>query len=384
MKKFLAIVIVLAIVLVALTACAAPATPPAEPDEPAPPAEEKPTEPEEPPEEPEPEAKEMTIYALTPTEDHGWTGSIGTFAKMEIEKINAEGKYKGVLLTANGPEEQINQIEDLLANNDPDSYAVSMLPYDDTVEAAVTQLIDAGVPVVMVDRIIMSQADRATANVKGDNIGTGAAAAWYCVQNGLTPDQRAYIVEGDSSSVNVARTDGFVGYLKGEIDYNGKIETPWTQEQIDANLVYSGVTGWSQAEAQSMFENLLADSANADIKYVVSWDSGTALGVIDALAGTSIDEATKEAFLANKPFICGCSGHPTIYGLLAGTEEDAAYKEIYEQLGGLMYTTYEPEMMADGVALMVDYLDGNPYEQDYVIPTEVVTKDNYANFTPFF
>ena len=330
-------------------------------------------------------AEVMKVFALTPNEDHGWTGSIATFAKQAVEEINAEGKYEAHLLTAGGPEEQIQQIEDILANNKAGEYAVAMLPYDDTVEAAVAQLMDAKIPVVMVDRIITSQADRAVANVKGDNEGTGAAAAWYMTNNGMKPGDRVYIVEGDSSSVNVARNDGFKNYLMGELAYAGaKIAAPWTQDQVTAALTYSGVTGWSQAAAQGFFETLMSDAANADIKYIASWDSGTALGVLDALSGSAIDENIKKAFLANKPFIGGCSGHPELYALLSGTSTDQAYLDIYNQLGGMMYTTYEPEMMYEGVKVLADYLYGKPVEQDFVIQTEVVTSENYQDFRPFY
>lgn len=329
-------------------------------------------------------AEGMKIFALTPNEDHGWTGSIATFAKEAVEEINAEGTFEAQLLTAGGPEEQIQQIEDILANNKAGEYAVAMLPYDDTVEAAVTQLMDAGVPVIMVDRIISSQADRAVANVKGDNEGTGAAAAWYLTNNGMMPGDRVYIMEGDSSSVNVARNDGFKKYLLGELEYaQGKIATPWIQEQLADAVVYSGVTGWSQAAAQGFFETLMSDAANANIKYIASWDSGTALGILDALSGSAIDEDIKTAFLANKPFIGGCSGHPDLYALLAGTSTDQAYLDIYNQLGGMMYTTYEPEMMYDGVKLMADHLAGKEVNKDFVIPTEVVTSENYKDFKPF-
>lgn len=330
-------------------------------------------------------AEGMKIFALTPNEDHGWTGSIATFAKQAVDEINAEGKYEAQLLTAGGPEEQIQKIEDILANNKPGEFSVSILPYDDTVEAAVAQLMDAGVPVIMVDRIITSQADRAVANVKGDNEGTGAAAAWYLSNKGMLPGDRVYIMEGDSSSVNVARNDGFKNYLLGELAYAGnKIATPWTQEQVTAGLTYSGVTGWSQATAQGFFETLMSDAANANIKYIASWDSGTALGVLDALSGSAIDENIKAAFLANKPYIGGCSGHPELYALLSGTSTNEAYLNIYNQLGGMMYTTYEPEMMYDGVKLMVDHLDGKEINKDFVIPTEVVTSENYKDFRPFF
>ena len=31
------------------------------------------------------------IYVLTASEDHGWTGSVATFAKEKAEELNAEG-----------------------------------------------------------------------------------------------------------------------------------------------------------------------------------------------------------------------------------------------------------------------------------------------------
>ena len=43
------------------------------------------------------EADVKTIYILTPTEDHGWTGSVATFAKLSAEEINAEEENIRVL-----------------------------------------------------------------------------------------------------------------------------------------------------------------------------------------------------------------------------------------------------------------------------------------------
>ena len=52
-----------------------------------------------------------TIYILTPTEDHGWTGSVATFAKMSAEEINKAGEYKAEVVTAGDPAEQIRSEE---------------------------------------------------------------------------------------------------------------------------------------------------------------------------------------------------------------------------------------------------------------------------------
>ena len=39
------------------------------------------------------------IYVLTAPEDHGWTGSVATFAKEKIEEVNAAGTYTSELIT---------------------------------------------------------------------------------------------------------------------------------------------------------------------------------------------------------------------------------------------------------------------------------------------
>ena len=55
------------------------------------------------------------IYVLTASEDHGWTGSVATFAKEKAEELNAEGTYSAEVITAASASDQITQIEDILA-----------------------------------------------------------------------------------------------------------------------------------------------------------------------------------------------------------------------------------------------------------------------------
>ena len=116
-----------------------------------------------------------TIYILTPTEDHGWTGSVATFAKISAEAINNEGTYKAEVMTAPDAAAQIVQIEDIAANYADDAAGVVLLPYDDTVENAIMQLIALDIPFVTFDRLIAGIADQAVANVSGDNQRTAGA-----------------------------------------------------------------------------------------------------------------------------------------------------------------------------------------------------------------
>ena len=320
-----------------------------------------------------------TIYILTPTEDHGWTGSVATFAKMSAEAINNEGTYTAEVQTAPSASEQITQIEDIIANHAGDVAGVVILPQDDTVEMAIQQLVEAGIPYVAFDRIIDGVKDSAVANVKGDNAGIGSAVAAYFVSLGMQPGDAVVVFEGDTSSVTTYRNDGFTAYLKGEVEVDGAaIETPWTEEQL-ASITFSGAMNWSRSTAKEYFESLMSDSSNAAIKWFYSEDDEFALGIIEALEGSAIDDETKKAILDNAIVVSAAGGSEALYSVIRG--EDKA--EIASFFGGLAVATYSPNMIQDAIKLMVAHLNGETVESDYVISSEIVTAENVADFVGF-
>lgn len=196
------------------------------------------------------------IYVLTASEDHGWTGSVATFAKEKAEEINEEGTY------------------------------------------------------VAFDRIIEAVSDTAVSNVKGDNTGIGAGAAAYFVSLGLKPGDAVYVYEGDTSSVTTLRDAGFTDYLTGKIEFEGSLiaeEDMWTEEDL-ASITYSGAMNWSRSDTKTSFESLMGDESNADIKWFYAEDDELAMGILEALNGGGIDDTTKEKFLSNRPVITGCGG----------------------------------------------------------------------------
>jgi len=93
------------------------------------------------------------IYVLTASEDHGWTGSVATFAKAKVEEVNAEGVYTAELITSASAAEQITTIEDIISKGEK-NIAIVVQPLDDTVQSAIQQIVDAGIPYVAFDRII--------------------------------------------------------------------------------------------------------------------------------------------------------------------------------------------------------------------------------------
>ncbi|MBR3503361.1 MAG: substrate-binding domain-containing protein [Clostridia bacterium] len=322
-----------------------------------------------------------TIYILTPTEDHGWTGSVATFAKSSAEAITAEGTWKAEVSTAPDAAAQITQLEDIVANHAGDAAGVVILPQDDTVEFAIQQLIDAGIPYVAFDRLIAGVKDAAVANVSGDNEGVGAAVAAYFVSLGLKPGDEIIVFEGDTSSVTTYRDDGFKKYLTGELAYAGETiadEAKWTEDQL-ASLTFSGAMNWSRSAAKEYFESLMSDAGNAAIKWFYSQDDEFALGIIEALEGSAIDDDTKAAILANEIVISAAGGAQALYDVIGGK----ASTELASSFGGLAVATYSPAMIQDAIGLMVASLNGEEVAQDYIVPVEIVTADNVDNYVGF-
>lgn len=320
------------------------------------------------------------IYVLTASEDHGWTGSVATFAKEKVEEINGEGSYTAEVITAASASDQITQIEDILAGN-TDNIAVVVQPLDDTVQSAIQQLVDAEVPYVAFDRIIEAVSDTAISNVKGDNTGIGAGSAAYFVSLGLQPGDAVYVYEGDTSSVTTLRNSGFVDYLTGAQEFDGALiadDLKWSEEDL-ASITYSGAMNWSRSDTKTSFESLLGDASNAEIKWFYAEDDELAMGILEALNGGGIDDTTKETFLANGPVISGCGGLDEYYEVIRGN----SYTDIASQCDGLVSVTYSPAMIQTAIQDMLDYLEGKEVTQDHVIACENVTADNVDEYPSF-
>lgn len=326
------------------------------------------------------DAEGTHIYVLTASEDHGWTGSVATFAKEKAEEITNDGTYTAEVITSADANEQITKIEDIVASGE-DNIAVVVQPMDDTVQSAIQQLVDAEIPYVAFDRIIDAVAPSAVSNVKGDNEGIGAGAAAYFVEQGMQPGDAVYVYEGDTSSVTTLRDQGFTEYLTGEIEFDGKTiedNLKWTEDDLKA-ITYSGAMNWSRSDTKESYESLMGDESNAAIKWFYAEDDELAMGILEALNGGGISDSTKEAIYETKPVITGCGGLDEYYEVLRGN----SYTDITENLGGVMSVTYSPAMIQTAIQDMADYLDGKDVEQDHVIACENVTPVNVDEYPSF-
>jgi ribose transport system substrate-binding protein len=313
------------------------------------------------------------IAILVPNADHGWTGAVMTYAGEKANEVNADGVYSAQVITSTDANNQIAQVEDLISNQSAD--AVVILPQDNTLEATMKKLAESGIPFVMFDRVIDSVSADAVASVKGDNEGIGAATALRFIEDGLQPGDSVLIMPGDNSSVPEMRNNGFFSTLK---------ENGWTDEQI-ANIKSTDYTGWSRSEGKKLFTEWLESSTLDEItatKYIFTHDDEIAMGILEALKSSDIDETKKEAFLNAGVCLGSSSGLNEIYSVLRGTHQKDYTAEV-DKLADLFSVTYDPAMIQIAVDDMVTYLDGGQVEQDHVIPVSVVDASNVNNFKGF-
>lgn len=312
------------------------------------------------------------IAILVPNADHGWTGAVMSFAQEKAAEINADGNYKAVVITSSDAANQISQIEDIAANKNYKS--VVILPYDNSVEAALTQLANADVPFIMVDRIIDSLVDDAVATVKGNNEQIGYLTAERFLEDGLQKGDKILIIPGDLSSVPQMRNAGFKQALKD----NG-----WTDADINASITELESTGWSRSKGRELFESWINLDNATNVDYIFTHDSEISMGIFEALKGAAIDQNVKDAFLSGHVVLAASSGLEESYQVMRGNHPND-YSTEFAGLADYFDVTYPPAMIQDGIQIMIDYLDGKTIaEKDVVIAVEVVDVDNVANYEGF-
>ena len=319
-------------------------------------------------------AKEIAV--LVPSADHGWTGAVLNYAKEKAEEVNAEGTYKVTVLAATDAKDQQQKIDDLLGAATPPA-GIVVLPYDNTMESSMANVAGAGIPFVMFDRIIDNEVvqEAVLANVKGDNEGIGKATAERFIADGLQPGDKLYVMIGDTSSVPEMRNKGFTEALAA---------AGWTEEQL-ATIEYSGATGWSRSTGKQMFIDWINGKTVdqlADYKYIFTHDDEIAMGILEALSGSEIEESKKQAFYDAMVSLASSSGLDEMYQVLKGAHSNTAYPDIVKNFD-LFSVTYDPAMIKAAVDDMIAHLNGESVEKDHTIPVEVVDATNVENYQGF-
>ena len=310
-----------------------------------------------------------TVYVFGPTPDHGWTGSAARFAEEKIGQLNeAGGKYSFVFRAAGGPDAQIQQIEAMLAEKQFPA-GVVIQASDNMVQAAVEKIAQENIPLILFDRLLDGTSplirEKMLIAMSADNYAIGAGAAYYMVENGLTPGEDIWELPGDNSAVSVERATGFREFLTGARPFNddqGRAHTiaadkKWTDAQITAAITTSQVANWSRDNAKQYFESYISGKTRQTMaKWLWTMDDEFVMGILELLQ-TPAKAAENAVFESSVKVITGCGGLIALYDVMGRTKATAG-NQLYQPDGmAIMSPTCRPGFFVDAIQLMADYLN---------------------------
>ena len=258
MKKILALLLALVMVL-SLAACGAKEEPKAE----APAAAET--------EAAAPAAETVKVALVIVAGDHGFTGESVKHAELEAAAMNEKYDNVEVVVKSCGEAaDQISEIENLIATDKPD--AIMLWPTEgEALRAAAQTVIDAGIDLVVYDRLI-EDFEGLTGQMMGDNFAIGGGRGEYL--NTYYADYEAvdYLrFVGDASTVTSQRSGGM-----DEVLTEGKFN----------QVAETFVTNWSSETAQNQMEDWLAAKTKEEIEaidLIVTHDDEIVDGLMNAL-----------------------------------------------------------------------------------------------------
>jgi ribose transport system substrate-binding protein len=287
-------------------------------------------------------AKRVRIGVSIPAADHGWTAGVAWWAK-DAMALHPEIDWQ--FLTANTPEKQIADIQDMMARG------IDGLVVLATESAPLTPIAveahDRGIYIVNVDRGFLQPV--ADVFLEGDNKSFGRKSAQFIAQK-LNGNGNVVILEGIPCTVNDDRV-------------NGALEVFGNYPGI--KILARQPAMWNREKGLAVMQNFLTQFAQIDA--VWAGDDDTALGAMQAI---------KDAGRQNQMWVVGGGGMKQIVKMIA--DKDPLIPATI---------TYPPSMIAEGIHLAASTLrDGHAREVSQFVPrhmmidVDLVTPDNAQQY----
>ena len=295
--------------------------------------------------------KKQLMGVVTPSADHGFTAESIRHCEAQVKALAAANGFDYRFMTAAESGEQSNAVETILGMK-PDVMILWPVTGDE-LRSAAQSVMEAGVPLIVYDRFIEGLTP--DAEISGDNVAIGVGAGEYFneyFKADLSKGQVNYLeFKGDSSTVPMERTNGFLSTASSNF-----------------NLVQSFVTNWSQQTAMEQMENFLNTKSKAEIesiKAIWTHDDEIVFGIVEAL---------KNYHGSAKINI----------RLINGVSAGEGFMNLFENSGltgvDFMTYTFSPSMVRDAVDLGLKVLKGEKLEKHYKVPTEMIDKTNYKAY----
>ncbi|MFE8699868.1 ABC transporter substrate-binding protein [Cytobacillus sp. FJAT-54145] len=281
------------------------------------------------------DADKYKIGILAPAVTHGWVAAVAYHAEARAKELGDEIEYQ--IQTSSNAEEMTSQLDDLMTWG---AEAIVAFPQWEGMEVPIQRALDEGIEVVNFDIVIDAEG---VYRVAGDNEDMGVQGAHYIVDK-IGTDGNVVILEVPTSgSVSELRKKGFVE----------------TIEEIapDMNLL-TYATQFTREDGLKDFADIL--TSNKQIDAVYSMDDETSIGVLQAI---------REAGRTDIKVVTGGGGMQEYFKMMPENED------IWIQSA-----TYSPAMVKDAVNVALKLLKGESVEENTIIPTSVVDRENYEEF----
>ena len=282
------------------------------------------------------------VGILAPATSHGWVGGVTYFAQTAADELLGEGNY--ILSTSSNADEMSSQIETMIQQG---VEAIVVWPQFTGVETAAEMALEAGIKIFNFDMII--NVDEKYAEdmyvLTGDNYGMGVAGAEYIVEKIGTEGTVLIMDVPGSGNVAADRKAGFMD----------------TMAEIAPDVEFIEIATEFNRE-KGLVDMTAALTANPQIDAVFSMDDETSIGALQAIV---------EAGRTDVKAITGGGGCQEYFGMM--TEEE--YADIW-----VSSATYLPNMIVNCIENAVAVLNGETVENSVVLATNLVDRDNVADF----
>lgn len=266
--------------------------------------------------------------------DHGWLAALSYNAELTVKEKGLNAK----ILTSSSVSEQAGHIDDLIALG---CSVIVLEPHTDEVSTYAKKIVDAGIPVVLFDRIVDIDY---TSYVTGNNPKVGSTVADYLGDKLGGEGTIAVHNVPSAGSVSTERVDSFKKVM--------------SEKFPDIKLIDFQTASFTQEDGLKSGSDLLV--ANDKIDAIFSIDDESSLGFLRAI---------QDAGRTDIKYMSGCGGN------------QAYINKIKDESSiNLFSATYSPKMIIDAIDVAVKVQAGESFDKDYFIDPTIINHENAADF----
>jgi ribose transport system substrate-binding protein len=285
--------------------------------------------------------EQIKIGVSIPAATHGFMGGLNWHAQEAEKRLEAaHPNIDLIIVTADGPDDQASDLEDLVSVQQIDALVV--LPFEsEPLTEPVRAVKEAGAFITVVDRGLTDPSIQ-DVYVSGNNTEMGVNSAEY-IKSRLTEGDNIVILRGIPTVLDTERFDAFMGAIEGS----------------GINVLDDEFANWNRDDGFEVMQDFL--SRFPDIDAVWAQDDDITLGVVEAI---------KQVGRESEMFVVGGAGMKEI---IKGVMDGDALVPVD--------VLYSPAQIATAMDVTVaHYTSNGPVTGTYILGAPLITQENAEDF----